>query len=346
MPLREDVSLQLRYSVYEQSISLPSTLDNCNNINPDFVNTFPTPNAVNAAAAAKGGPFYYPGFSNATNTGTQTNCLTSPSVGDIGQASLPVREELALGAYLTSMVGYGLTYNTLDNNKTPTSGLLVSFGQDFAGVGGDVSYLRTTVDLRSYYEVVSDLVSILHLQAGDMLGFTKCPTGGGCAVDERRSAHARRLQDGSQSGARLRARGAWSARHHAGHGRRSARRHDVLGRQFGGAIPVLLPAEGFRVQRRLVRRFRLVCGVTKGETQFAQTGEVNGTVTSSALGTSFYCGNCGLQYVDTPAPRVSVGASIIWASPFGPLRFDFAYPIVKEWYDRTQFFQFGGGTKF
>ena len=68
--------------------------------------------------------------------------------------------------------------------------------------------LRTTVDLRGYYEIVTDLVGILHLQGGDMLGFTKCPTGGGMCVDERRSAHARRLQDGSQSGARLRARGA------------------------------------------------------------------------------------------------------------------------------------------
>src|SRR6201996_3913216 len=32
--LREDLSLQLRYSIYQQSISLPSTLDNCNNISP------------------------------------------------------------------------------------------------------------------------------------------------------------------------------------------------------------------------------------------------------------------------------------------------------------------------
>jgi outer membrane protein insertion porin family len=84
----------------------------------------------------------------------------------------------------------------------------------------------------------------------------------------------------------------------------------------------------------------------RGETQWATTGEVNGNIITQPNGTSFYCGNCGMQYVDSPAPRVSVGASIIWASPFGPLRFDFAYPILKESYDRTQFFQFGGGTKF
>jgi len=44
--------------------------------------------------------------------------------------------------------------------------------------------------------------------------------------------------------------------------------------------------------------------------------------------------------------RMAAGASIIWDSPFGPLRFDFAYPILKQSYDRTQFFAFGGGTKF
>ena len=45
VPLREDLSLQLRYSLFSQKITLPSSLDDCQNINPDFVNTFPTPNA-------------------------------------------------------------------------------------------------------------------------------------------------------------------------------------------------------------------------------------------------------------------------------------------------------------
>jgi len=85
----------------------------------------------------------------------------------------------------------------------------------------------------------------------------------------------------------------------------------------------------------------------RAETQSPATGEVNGLVTpaSSTGVTPFVC-QCGMQYADTPAVRASVGASIIWDSPFGPLRFDFAYPFLKEPYDRTQFFAFGGGTKF
>jgi outer membrane protein insertion porin family len=44
--------------------------------------------------------------------------------------------------------------------------------------------------------------------------------------------------------------------------------------------------------------------------------------------------------------RSSVGASLIWDSPFGPLRFDLAYALTKGPYDKTQIFRFGGGTRF
>ena len=44
--------------------------------------------------------------------------------------------------------------------------------------------------------------------------------------------------------------------------------------------------------------------------------------------------------------RASVGASLIWASPMGPIRFDFAIPLQKGKYDQTQFFNFSGGTTF
>ena len=44
--------------------------------------------------------------------------------------------------------------------------------------------------------------------------------------------------------------------------------------------------------------------------------------------------------------RASVGAGLIWNSPFGPLRFDYAVPLLKQDQDRIQRFRFGGGTKF
>jgi len=313
--LREDLALQLRYSIYTQRITLPNYLDDCNNLNPDFVNTFASPQAIIAAGAA--GVFY--------NDPTGTTCYT------YGQASLPVRAELAAGTTLTSLAGYGLTYNTLDNNKSPTNGLLATFGQDFAGIGGDVAYMRSALDFHTYYEVIPDLIGILHLQGGNMIGL------GGQEV---------RLLDDFKMGPNL-VRGFAPA----GLGPRDITQgtsNDAIGgtNYWGASLEFqypfyFLPKDtGFR--GAVFVDAGSVWGY-KGETTYAATGEINGVINSTAG--SFVC-QCGMQFADSSFVRSSAGASIIWDSPFGPLRFDFAYPITKTGYDRTQFFAFGGGTHF
>jgi outer membrane protein insertion porin family len=320
IPLREDLAFQLRYSLYTQKITLPTFLNDCNNINPDGVNTFATPAAINAAAAV-GSIYPYTLVNN-------VNCFL------YGQASLPVRVELAQGTTLTSLAGYGLTYNTLDNNKNPTSGLLVSFGQDFAGLGGNVAYARTTADVHTYYEVAPDLVGIVHLQGGNMIGL---------------NGQQVRLLDDFKMGPNL-------VRGFApdGLGPRDitfGTSNDAIGgtNYWGASLEFqypfyFLPKDtGFR--GAVFVDAGSVWGY-KGETTNPATGEINGLITTNATPVpTFFC-QCGMQFADTPAVRMSVGASIIWDSPFGPLRFDFAYPIMKQWYDKTQFFAFGGGTHF
>nr|RAV90587.1 hypothetical protein DBT45_10535 [Aerococcus tenax] len=46
------------------------------------------------------------------------------------------------------------------------------------------------------------------------------------------------------------------------------------------------------------------------------------------------------------APRVSVGLSVNWKSPFGPVRLDFAKAVISQSYDQTQIFSFSAGTSF
>jgi outer membrane protein insertion porin family len=320
IPLREDLTFQLRYSLYTQNITLPSTLNDCNNINPDFSTTFPTP-----AATATGFFNSNVAYQNAVASSAQSNCF------QFGQASLPVRVELQNGAYLTSMAGYGFTYNTLDNNKSPTGGLLLSFGQDFAGLGGDVSYMRSTADFRSYYEVASDLVSVLHLQAGNITSL---------------NGQEIRMLDDFKMGPNL-VRGFAPA----GIGPRDitpgTSNDNIGGTMYWGAslefqYPFyFLPKDtGFR--GALFVDSGSVWGY-KAETTFPATGEINGTIVTPAG--SYVC-QCGMIYADSAAVRASAGASLIWDSPFGPLRFDFAYPLLKTSYDRTQWFSFGGGTHF
>jgi len=349
IPLREDLSLQLRYSIYDQRITLDSTLDDCNNVNPDFQNSFPTANWVAAAAlSASGLAAAYPGYANATSVANgagnvQPTCMWNNG-GPTYQASLPIREELSYGPYLTSMPGYGLTYNSLDNNKRPTNGLLVNFGQDIAGLGGAVAYIRTVADLRAYYEVLSDLVGILHLQGGDMIGLNKCPVSGACVSND---GYVRMLDD-FKLGPNL-VRGFQPA----GLGPRDLTplaADDALGgtRYWGASLEFQYPFYFLPKDAGLRGAVFIDSGAEwgyQGESSYPATGEVNGAITTSA-GATYICNNCALQYGDTAAPRVSAGASIIWDSPFGPLRFDLAYPILKQPYDRTQFFQFGGGARF
>jgi outer membrane protein insertion porin family len=50
------------------------------------------------------------------------------------------------------------------------------------------------------------------------------------------------------------------------------------------------------------------------------------------------------QIANSRAIRASVGASLIWDSPFGPLRVDYAYPLTKAPTDITQRLHFGVGA--
>ena len=49
---------------------------------------------------------------------------------------------------------------------------------------------------------------------------------------------------------------------------------------------------------------------------------------------------------DAMTIRSSIGAGLIWDSPFGPIRIDYAFPLTKDPNDRVQQLRFSGGTKF
>ena len=53
-----------------------------------------------------------------------------------------------------------------------------------------------------------------------------------------------------------------------------------------------------------------------------------------------------LTVQDDTLIRSSVGGSLIWNSPMGPLRADLAYVLSSAVYDDEQMFRFGASTKF
>jgi len=44
--------------------------------------------------------------------------------------------------------------------------------------------------------------------------------------------------------------------------------------------------------------------------------------------------------------RVGAGVGLQWISPFGPIRIDYAFPLVSDPWDKTENFRFGFGTRF
>ncbi|MBR0815187.1 outer membrane protein assembly factor BamA [Bradyrhizobium diazoefficiens] len=316
LALREDLSLQLRYSLYRQTISLASAYNNCNN------------NAANSSLAFNPTPAYIQnvlGGVDPTNS-TDSGVYGYGCYGD-GESSLPVRKELANGATWTSALGYTLTYNTLDNTKNPTDGLLIDFKQDFAGVGGDVAYLKTAFDTKYYTPLVSEIVSVIHLQGGLL---------------NKIGDKDLRMLDHFQMGPNL-VRGFASN----GIGPRDisywslGASGDAIGgtKYWGASMEVQMPFWFLPKEVGLKGALYADAGSLwgyQGPTSWSATGEVNTKA----------CPTCGLQYDDSSVVRSSVGVGLIWASPFGPLRFDYAVPLTKGKYDTVQEFRFGGGTSF
>jgi outer membrane protein insertion porin family len=310
--LSEDLSLQLRYSLYQQSITLPTALSNCNNLaGPAF---YPTPTYINTV------------LGGVDPTGNAQAGLYPGCLAD-GESSLPVRQELASGSTLTSSVGYSLDYNTLDNNKNPTDGLLIDFRQDFAGVGGDVSYLKSAIDAKYYAPLVADVVGLIHIQSGMLNSIGN---------------NQLRMLDQFQMGPNL-------VRGFApnGIGPRDLTFYpytgtgDALGgtKYWGASFEMQMPFWFLPKEAGLKGAVYADAGSLwdyQGPTSWAATGEVNSPT----------CPTCGMQYDDSNIIRTSVGVGLIWQSPFGPLRFDYAVPLSKGKYDIVQQFKFGGGTSF
>ncbi len=321
--LREDLSLQLRYSIYQQQISLPTFLANCNNT---FTNPLLPFNPSPAFVAANGAM----GAVDASGVGLF--CYSD------GEASLPVRKELQNGQTLTSAIGYSLNYNTLDNNKNPTDGLLIDFKQDFAGVGGDVTYLKSQIDGKYYSPLVADIVGLLHVQGG---------------ILNKVGNNDIRMLDHFQMGPNL-------VRGFApnGIGPRDLNPFgtmDALGgtKYWGASYELQMPFWFLPKEVGLKGAVYADAGGLfdyQGPTTWAATGELTTPFNSNCIKSTVTpptAGTCtGLVYDNNNVVRSSVGVGLIWASPFGPLRFDYAVPLTKGQFDRVQQFKFGGGTSF
>ncbi len=76
----------------------------------------------------------------------------------------------ALGNRTQSILGLSVSYNSLDSRLRPTRGRLVTFGLDFAGLGGNTKYIRGTTKASQYFPLGAGFIGSLSLEGGFIKG--------------------------------------------------------------------------------------------------------------------------------------------------------------------------------
>ncbi|CAM5213896.1 outer membrane protein assembly factor BamA [Bosea thiooxidans] len=322
-PITEEFSITPRYSLYQTEIDIPNEISR-----PYNDCTYPIPGVTPTGGANV--PF---------------NCVTN------GEATVAVKE--AQGNTLTSLVGLNFNYNSLDNVQNPRNGFVAELKPEFAGLGGDSKFLRVAADARYYREIFDDVVGFLRVQGGHVQA-----TSGNLRMVDHYFLGPSLVRGFAPSGIGPR---------------------DVLNdptanavggtTYFGGTVELQFPIWG------LPRDLGLRGAV------FADAGTLfnydggSSAITNPAFG-GCPAGSTARQYNvvtggaqsnigcirDKNIMRSSVGVSLLWQSPLGPIRFDYAYALTKDdgqWGinpqtgiagkyggDRLQAFRFSGGTRF
>ena len=247
-----------------------------------------------------------------TLTGSVNYTFAQNKIYHVGANASPAIKEAVPGfpsatsnTYYTSSVGYALAYDTRNSKKLPTSGSFFQLTQDFAGAGGDVRYIKSTIDARTYLPVSDNVTLVGRATAGNITGW------GGQDV---------RLLDmyymGSESVRGFAA---------AGIGPRDTASANLDA--LGGKSYIATTAEA---------RFGLPFipdGIGLRGAVFADAGSLFGTSASVAKLSGLKGSGAAL--------RASAGVGLIWDSPLGPLRADYAFPLAKQPFDKTQAWSFG-----
>jgi outer membrane protein insertion porin family len=231
--------------------------------------------------------------------------LVSTTIEDVpSDASIYIKDQE--GTTVTSAIGQQLDYDRLNDPLEPTSGYLLQFGQDFAGLGGTANFFRNRAGVTAYYPFSEDWVGSVKVEGGVVEGLF------GKDVD---------IQDRFfLGGSSLR------GFEPAGVGPRDVLTGDSLGgnifytTSFELTVPLGLPKE-LGLTGRLFSDWGNLYDVDEG-------------------------GLPTINIRDESYIRGSVGVGFAYNSPLGPIRLDFAKDVRRLDYDRTEFFRFSFGTTF
>ncbi|PKQ05704.1 MAG: outer membrane protein assembly factor BamA [Alphaproteobacteria bacterium HGW-Alphaproteobacteria-12] len=213
----------------------------------------------------------------------------------------------AEGSELRSIIGYDYFYDNRNDPVEPTGGWDFLFTQNLAGVGGSVRYLSNEVLARYYYLLAEGFQTNWRLDSGYIFGLGE---------DVPLNDHF------FKGGNTIRgfARGGVGPRDVA------SPNQDAV-----GALAYIFGTAELSFPNALPDALGVKTSV------FADAGYI---------GLSDFDQTAFPGVVDDFAPRASVGLSLYWQSPFGPIRLDFAQVLLDESYDEKEAFRFSAGTSF
>lgn len=224
------------------------------------------------------------------------------------------------GSSLKSSVGANYTWDDIDNPIRPTLGFRGQLESEIAGLGGDAYFGRVEAHGWYFYPLYEESIVLkLEGNAGHIEGFN----GRDVPLQDRFFKGADSFRGFAQAGVGPRQIG-------------NDGETDAIGAQSYAiataelTFPVGLP-EAWGIEGAAFTDFGTVFGTPEETSAVGENGCTLAT---------------GCTVFDTMAFRASVGAGLIWQSPFGPLRFELAYPVMKAKYDETEWFRFSIGTRF
>ena len=251
-----------------------------------------------------------------------------------------------LGGRLSSIFGYSFTWDRRNDPITPTGGFDLQLSQDFAGIGGDVQYLRTDARANFYKGLYKDVIASASLAGGYIRGWGDDSV----AINDRyfKGNFEFRGFDNAGVGPRV----LQFETQNPGDEVVEFRRNALGGNAFALANAEVSFPLGIA---SLLGSFFVEAG-TVGLLDESDKYNIITGFTDSSLSNSFTQGSSceGITVAgiicerteDGLDPRVTAGMSIFWESPFGPIRFDFTQPLVKQPYDDRKSFQFTTRTRF
>jgi len=238
--------------------------------------------------------------------GIAKGCPAAPSLAGCWVAP-QIQAAVGTGSWIKSSVSGTLVFNTIDDMKNPHNGLYATFTTEVAGLGGNARFVKVT-GRASYYHTLLDEADVVGMVA--VGGGHVMPIGtGGLRVFDLFQSNDRIIRGFAYNGI----------------GPVDAATNQQIGgtTYFNASAELQFPLPG------VPQSFGL-----KGAL-FADAATLYGNSLAGVMGAS-----TALNW------RASVGASLLWNSPFGPLRVDYAVPVVQQATDRIQNFNFGMSTRF